>query len=104
MIIISKDKRWVSFGRTRQKVSDLSPELRARLGIEELPEDNEDEVYEVSRKIKRKSKSEVRREDEIDSSNSSERERYHKKQDTNMDIVMKFIGWNLGRAWVKLTK
>ena len=61
MISISEEKgAWVSFdGRTKQKASELSPELREKLGIV-----LDDEINEVKEKPKKsKIKSDVRNEE-----------------------------------------
>ncbi len=101
---MKKSEKWVSFGRTRQRVSDLPVELRARLGIEDLPNDEEDRIE--NEPVKKRKTVEVRKsrtKREVDSEYNSKKE-YSKSPDSNMDIVMKFVGWNLGRAWVKIMK
>ncbi len=45
-----KNDIWVSFGGRKQRVSELSPELRKKLGIEELPD--EEKVKSKSQEIR----------------------------------------------------
>ena len=99
-----KDNRWISIAGHKQKVSELAPDLRKRLGIEDLPEEE---------KVERKRVHEPK---EIRVSNvryttpynqkkiESERREYRKSPDSGMDIIAKFIGRAAGRAWVRFTR